>query len=49
MKWNNEETSTPVAVPSINYIDRHLDVSFIGCHVYGDIIYLSDKNLARDI
>ena len=34
---------------SINYIGRQLGVSYIGRQVYGDIIYLSDKNLARDI
>jgi len=39
----------PEAVPSINYIGRQLDVSYIGRQVYGEIIHLSDKNLAWDI
>ena len=39
----------PEAVPSINYIGRQLDVSYIGRQVYGESIYLSDKNLAWDI
>ena len=39
-KWTLE------AVPSINYIGRQLDVSYISRQVYGEIIYLSDKNSA---
>jgi len=39
----------PEAVPSINYIGRQLDVSYIGRQVYGEIIYLSDKKLAWNI
>ena len=39
------------AVPSIIYIGRHLDVFYIGRQYrrYGEIIYLSDKNLVWDI
>ena len=40
---------TPEAVPFINYIGRQLDVSYIVRQVYGEIIYLSDKNLAWNI
>ena len=29
----------PEAVPSINYIGGHLDVSYIGRQVYGELIY----------
>ena len=40
------EKLTLEAVPSINYIGRQLDVSYISRQVYGEIIYLSDKNSA---
>ena len=44
------DSKTPEAVPSIYYIGRHLDASYIGRQMYGEIsIYLSDKNLAWDI
>ena len=38
--WNSV-ISYPEAVPSINYIGRQLDVSYIGRQVYGEIIDLS--------
>ena len=34
---------------SIDYIGRELHVSYFGREVYGESIYLSDKNLAWDI
>ncbi len=37
------------AVPSINYIGRQLNVSYIGRQEYEEIIYLSDKKLAWNI
>ena len=40
------EKSMREAVSSINYIGRQLDVSYISRQVYGEIIYLSDKNSA---
>ena len=40
------EKSTREAVPSINYIGRQRDASYISRQVYGEIIYLSDKNSA---
>ena len=36
-------------VPSIHYIGRQLGFYFIDRQVYGEIIYLSDKNLSCDI
>ena len=32
----------PEAVPSINYIGRQLDVSYIGSEMYGEIVFCSN-------
>ena len=51
LKWVNPWAQNLKTEPilSINYIGRELHVSYFGREVYGESIYLSDKNLAWDI